>query len=337
MWSSGSSTHGTPNPSLPGLSRPLSSSLNNNQRASASPVPAAAQRGRSFSPPVVTVAPAAPMASHAAVVQTEEGRVEVVAVNIGGRGFVTLRSTLSQSGLFSSIFQRKAPCFHDEQGAIFIDRDGALFEPVLAYLRHGQVKLGGAVTPSVLYREALFYDVPRLVECLAGGTIPASCAAAFDIADPLAVLVRSHRVKVATYLDRLWHDNQQAVLHFVHAVLKDHPENRFSLIFHDETDASRAHHKAAQKSQSPGPSSSMNPGRRTSRGPALSIEKRIFAVPCPSTDTVTLDVIEGFVFAKLAQYGIRRVRDLTTTVAKETNMAFGAAEYQLGLQGADFV
>lgn len=97
-----------------------------------------------------------------------------VTLDVGGRKFVTLASTLEESSFLRSMVSGRWD--HDRQpdGSYFIDASPDLFEHVLEYLRRGCMPLfwdqdkGHDLTLyKALRQEADYYDIPRLERWLA--------------------------------------------------------------------------------------------------------------------------------------------------------------------------
>lgn len=89
--------------------------------------------------------------------------MEVVELNVGGRVFVTTRSTLCKhsnsmlAAMFSGDLQ---PAQQDNKGRFFIDRNGDHFAIILAYLRDEPLQLlGFGMQRRALEAEARFYQV----------------------------------------------------------------------------------------------------------------------------------------------------------------------------------
>lgn len=89
-----------------------------------------------------------------------------ITLNVGGKHFTTSRSTLSAKESLSMLARMFAddnnrylmnPSVTDETGAYLIDRSPEYFEPILNYLRHGNVVLDNHVNPKGVLEEALFY------------------------------------------------------------------------------------------------------------------------------------------------------------------------------------
>jgi len=89
--------------------------------------------------------------------------MEVIELNVGGRVFVTTRSTLCKhsnsmlAAMFSGDLQ---PAQQDNKGRFFIDRNGDHFAIILAYLRDEPLQLlGFGMQRRALEAEARFYQV----------------------------------------------------------------------------------------------------------------------------------------------------------------------------------
>ncbi|KAJ1627163.1 BTB/POZ protein [Pavlovales sp. CCMP2436] len=69
--------------------------------------------------------------------------MEHVRLNVGGVRYETTRTTLTQyaGSYFSAMFGGLHPAAEDEDGCVFIDRDGNSFRHVLNYMRTGSVSL----------------------------------------------------------------------------------------------------------------------------------------------------------------------------------------------------
>ena len=107
---------------------------------------------------------------------TPGGGEAVVAFNVGGQIFMTTASTVRNRGRGSLIHRlltgEERPVAVDSAGRVFIDRDPALFEPILDFLRHGILPDPRAHTPQQLARaaaEAEAYGLSALSAALAAG------------------------------------------------------------------------------------------------------------------------------------------------------------------------
>lgn len=89
-----------------------------------------------------------------------------ITLNIGGKHFTTSRSTLLIKEPLSMLARMFAddnnvylmnPSATDETGAFLIDRSPEYFEPILNYLRHGEVILDRNINPKGVLEEAIFY------------------------------------------------------------------------------------------------------------------------------------------------------------------------------------
>ena len=94
---------------------------------------------------------------------------EVVKLNIGGQIFETNIKTLQKdpNSLLATMFSKQIEVIKQENEAYFIDRNGALFEHVLNYLRTG--KIPQKVIEDLgeeLLEEAIFYNIKGMVESI---------------------------------------------------------------------------------------------------------------------------------------------------------------------------
>ncbi|XP_064476666.1 BTB/POZ domain-containing protein KCTD9-like [Ornithodoros turicata] len=98
------------------------------------------------------------------------GNTEWVLLNVGGRQFATTRSTLVSKEPHSMLARMFAdtmwPSAMDSDGAYLIDRCPAYFEPILNYLRHGQLILDKNISPQGVLEEAKFFGIESLVPTL---------------------------------------------------------------------------------------------------------------------------------------------------------------------------
>jgi len=96
-------------------------------------------------------------------------------INVGGKLFTTTRSTLTNKEP-NSMLARMFAADHsadaswhsslDPSGAFLIDRSPLHFEPLLNYLRHGQLVLDKTVSPQGVLEEARFFGLVSVVEAL---------------------------------------------------------------------------------------------------------------------------------------------------------------------------
>ncbi|KAK3095635.1 hypothetical protein FSP39_016987, partial [Pinctada imbricata] len=98
---------------------------------------------------------------------------EWVTLNVGGKIFTTTRSTLTQqepNSMLARMFGEEATVSWqssvDSTGAYLIDRSPRYFEPILNYLRHGQLVLDRNTSPEGVLEEAKFFGLSSLVESL---------------------------------------------------------------------------------------------------------------------------------------------------------------------------
>ncbi|TRZ00643.1 hypothetical protein DNTS_027223 [Danionella cerebrum] len=95
-----------------------------------------------------------------------------ITLNVGGRRFTTTRSTLVKEAesMLAHMFRGKDVWGNkqDEQGAFLIDRSPDYFEPILNYLRHGQLIVNDGINLLGVLEEARFFGIERLAEQLEG-------------------------------------------------------------------------------------------------------------------------------------------------------------------------
>ncbi|KAJ2940577.1 hypothetical protein O0L34_g6517 [Tuta absoluta] len=98
-----------------------------------------------------------------------------ITLNIGGKHFTTSRATLLAKEPLSMLARMFAndknvylmnPSATDDKGAYLIDRSPEYFEPILNYLRHGEVILDKHVNPRGVLEEAVFYGIDSMIPYL---------------------------------------------------------------------------------------------------------------------------------------------------------------------------
>uniref|UniRef100_A0A673YI70 BTB/POZ domain-containing protein KCTD9 n=1 Tax=Salmo trutta TaxID=8032 RepID=A0A673YI70_SALTR len=92
-------------------------------------------------------------------------------LNIGGRLFTTTRSTLvskEPESMLAHMFREKDVWGNkqDERGAYLIDRSPEYFEPILNYLRHGQLIINEGINLLGVLEEARFFGIEQLADQL---------------------------------------------------------------------------------------------------------------------------------------------------------------------------
>uniref|UniRef100_A0A8C8MHJ8 BTB/POZ domain-containing protein KCTD9 n=1 Tax=Oncorhynchus tshawytscha TaxID=74940 RepID=A0A8C8MHJ8_ONCTS len=90
-------------------------------------------------------------------------------LNIGGRLFTTTRSTLvskEPESMLARMFREKDVWGNkqDERGAYLIDRSPEYFEPILNYLRHGQLIINEGINLLGVLEEARFFGIEQLAD-----------------------------------------------------------------------------------------------------------------------------------------------------------------------------
>nr|XP_018905383.1 PREDICTED: BTB/POZ domain-containing protein KCTD9 [Bemisia tabaci] len=95
-----------------------------------------------------------------------------VTLNVGGKYFTTSRSTLvskEPASMLARMFAeneqgyRMTPSDVDKNGAFLIDRSPTYFEPILNYLRNGQLLIDSHVNPEGVLEEARFFGIESIV------------------------------------------------------------------------------------------------------------------------------------------------------------------------------
>jgi len=97
-----------------------------------------------------------------------------VTLNVGGKYFATTRATLTTKEPNSMLARMFAdedgdqlwPSTTDANGAFLIDRSALYFEPILNYLRHGQLVLDKNVNGQGVLEEVKFFGIDSLVPLL---------------------------------------------------------------------------------------------------------------------------------------------------------------------------
>ena len=94
---------------------------------------------------------------------------DLVKLNVGGCKFTTTRSTLTNDpdSMLARMFAHEesvAPAAKDEDGAFFIDRDGAYFKTILNFMRGGNLIVEPGISLEGLKAEAEYYGLDSLEE-----------------------------------------------------------------------------------------------------------------------------------------------------------------------------
>lgn len=116
-----------------------------------------------------------------------------VTLNVGGQIFTTTRATLMNepNSMLAKMFSpaESWSSITDSTGAFLFDRSPVYFEPILNYLRHGQLILDNGANPQGVLEEAKFFGISGILEQLE------EMAKAMDKSDD-APLSRSEFVKI---------------------------------------------------------------------------------------------------------------------------------------------
>ena len=79
-------------------------------------------------------------------------------LNVGGKNYVTTRSTLEKSDYFRALLSGNFAVNKDKNGAVFIDRNGEWFAFILEFLRSGYA-LGPSELLDVIQIESEYYQI----------------------------------------------------------------------------------------------------------------------------------------------------------------------------------
>lgn len=102
-------------------------------------------------------------------------RNEWITLNVGGHHFTTTRNTLvvnAPDSMLARMFAddddgtRLWPSSLDREGAYLIDRNPTYFEPLLNYLRHGELILDKNINPQGVLEEAKFFGIESVIPLL---------------------------------------------------------------------------------------------------------------------------------------------------------------------------
>ena len=101
----------------------------------------------------------------------EEGRSEIVTLDVGGTLFKTTRTTLGQypeTSMLAAMFDPdslRPPALRDDNGAYFIDRNPKAFAAILSYLRTGELfESYDGITMGEVLSEARYFGLQGLVD-----------------------------------------------------------------------------------------------------------------------------------------------------------------------------
>ncbi|XP_071441983.1 BTB/POZ domain-containing protein KCTD9 [Hetaerina americana] len=107
-----------------------------------------------------------------------------VTLNVGGKLFTTSRATLTNKEPMSMLARMFAegengynmiPSNVDGSGAYLIDRSPAYFEPILNYLRNGQLIFDKNINPEGILEEARFFGIESLIPQLEAAIVSSQC------------------------------------------------------------------------------------------------------------------------------------------------------------------
>lgn len=91
-----------------------------------------------------------------------------ITLNVGGRLFSTTRSTLTNkepNSMLARMFGQEGmtPSDTDETGAYLVDRSAQYFEPIINFLRHGQLIRDDGISLYGILEEAKFFGIDGLI------------------------------------------------------------------------------------------------------------------------------------------------------------------------------
>ena len=91
----------------------------------------------------------------------------IIYLNIGGYKYTTTKHTLIKEGetnFFSGLLSGSFPVTKDKDGYYFIDRNGRYFEPILEYMRSGDICISSSINLKNLVNESKFYMIDLPIE-----------------------------------------------------------------------------------------------------------------------------------------------------------------------------
>ncbi|XP_071828606.1 BTB/POZ domain-containing protein KCTD9-like [Apostichopus japonicus] len=127
--------------------------------------------GEPFIDPQLVIAVSKEHATSNSVV-SHTPQIQWVTLNVGGTPFTTTRSTLTQrepESMLARMFGTEDPSWNsamDRSGAYLIDRSPKYFEPIMNYLRHGQLIVDTNIGAAGVLEEAKFFGMTSLIEPL---------------------------------------------------------------------------------------------------------------------------------------------------------------------------
>lgn len=94
---------------------------------------------------------------------------ELIQLNVGGIFYTTTKSTLCKysDSMLGAMFSDSFPTTRDQNGSVFIDRDGEVFKYVLNFLRSSKLSLPSDFKDlDLLQSEADFYQIRPLIQSI---------------------------------------------------------------------------------------------------------------------------------------------------------------------------
>ncbi|GAM19022.1 hypothetical protein SAMD00019534_021970 [Acytostelium subglobosum LB1] len=119
----------------------------------------------------------------------------VIKLNVGGHLFFTSISTLcaESNSMFSAMFSGRFPIQTEEDGSVFIDRDGTHFLHILNWLRNKYIPpINDDIVKECLIIEAKYYQILSLVDHLSAPPPPSPNPNKFSQKELIVMLNQSH-------------------------------------------------------------------------------------------------------------------------------------------------
>lgn len=108
----------------------------------------------------------------------EPRQADRVSLNVGGLKYVASRTTLCSvpDSMLGRMFGGAIPSDKDDEGSVWIDRDGAIFRWVLNHLRGNRALPATEAELELLVGEANYFSLPELEQAASGRLVQARAA-----------------------------------------------------------------------------------------------------------------------------------------------------------------
>jgi hypothetical protein len=99
------------------------------------------------------------------MLESEEEKVEIVILNVGGKRFTTYKHTILSipQGLLSDFFTQNYYKWVSDEGDYFFDRNPKLFAPILEFYRTGILSVPENISFSALWREVVYFGLDKAI------------------------------------------------------------------------------------------------------------------------------------------------------------------------------